>query len=186
KIFLDLKFHDIPNTVRGAVRSACRLGVHLLTVHASGGGEMLAAACREALSSSRPPLLLAVTALTSLSEADARRLGVTVSVEGWVEKLAELAYDAGIRGLVASGNELPMLRRKFPREMRLVIPGIRPAATAFDDQARAVTPGDAMRAGADYLVVGRPVLRAEDPAAAADAIVGEMAKAIVSDRIGQA
>jgi orotidine-5'-phosphate decarboxylase len=113
KIFLDLKLHDIPNTVRGAVRSACRLGIHMLTVHASGGPNMLAAACQEAQSSNAPPLILAVTALTSLSNEDTLKLGVAGSVDQWVEKLAELAYGSGIRGIVASTKELPTLHRKY-------------------------------------------------------------------------
>jgi orotidine-5'-phosphate decarboxylase len=177
KIFLDLKFHDIPNTVRGAVRSACQLGVQMLTVHASGGPAMLAAACQEAQASASKPLVLAVTALTSLSENDVHDLGVNGSVEHWVETLAGLAYGAGIRGLVASTRELPMLRKKFPGEMKLVIPGIRPAGAALQDQSRAATPAEAIRAGADFIVVGRPILQAPDPAKAADAIVAEIEQA---------
>ncbi len=177
KIFLDLKFHDIPNTVRGAVRSACRLGVEMLTVHASGGPAMLAAACEEARSSASNPLVLAVTALTSLSQEDAQNLGVRGSVEQWVVKLAAIAYGAGIRGLVASTKELPVLRKKFAEEMKLVIPGIRPTGAALQDQARAATPADAIRAGADFIVVGRPILQAADPATAADAIIAEIHQA---------
>ncbi len=177
KIFLDLKFHDIPNTVRGAVRSACRLGVEMLTVHASGGPAMLAAACEEARSSESNPLVLAVTALTSLSQEDAQNLGVRGSVEQWVVKLAAIAYGAGIRGLVASTKELPVLRKKFAEEMKLVIPGIRPTGAALQDQARAATPADAIRAGADFIVVGRPILQAADPATAADAIIAEIHQA---------
>jgi orotidine-5'-phosphate decarboxylase len=176
KIFLDLKLHDIPNTVRGAVRSACRLGVHMLTVHASGGVHMLSAANEEAQSSATSPLILAVTALTSLSEEDVRKLGVADPVEAWVERLAGLAHDAGIRGIVASSKELSMLRRKFSNEMQLVIPGIRPAGAAVQDQSRIATPEEAIKAGANYLVVGRPILQAADPAKAADAIVEEIRK----------
>jgi orotidine-5'-phosphate decarboxylase len=177
KIFLDLKFHDIPNTVRGAVRSACRLGVQMLTVHASGGPAMLAAACEEAQASDSKPLVLAVTALTSLSRDDVQNLGVNGSVDKWVETLAGIAHGAGIRGIVASAKELPMLRHKFPREMKLVIPGIRPAGAALQDQSRAATPEEAIRAGADFIVVGRPILQAPDPAGAADAIVSEIRQA---------
>jgi orotidine-5'-phosphate decarboxylase len=177
KIFLDLKLHDIPNTVRGAVRSACRLGVHMLTLHASGGSGMLAAACEEAQSFGSPPLLLAVTALTSLSSQEMRAIGVAEPVERWVEQLAELAHQSGIRGIVASALELSMLRRKFQDEMRYVIPGIRPAGAALQDQSRAATPGEAIKAGADYLVVGRPILQAPDPASAADSIVAEIRQA---------
>jgi len=177
-IFLDLKLHDIPNTVRGAVRSACRLGIRMLTVHASGGGAMLAAACEEARQSASRPLVLAVTALTSLSQDDVRKLGVAGPVEEWVETLAATAREAGIRGLVASAKELPLLRKKFGDDMRLVIPGIRPAGSATQDQSRVATPGDAIRAGADFIVVGRPILQAPDPAAAADAIVAEIRQAM--------
>jgi orotidine-5'-phosphate decarboxylase len=178
KIFLDLKLHDIPNTVGGAVRSACRLGVHMLTVHASGGADMLRTAGREAQSSSRPPLLLAVTALTSLSEEAMAQIGVTGSVEHWVEKLAELACDSGIRGLVSSSKELAMLRRRFQDTLQFVVPGIRPAGTDLQDQSRTATPAEAIRAGADYIVVGRPILQASDPAKAADSIVEEILHAL--------
>ncbi|MBN1566992.1 MAG: orotidine-5'-phosphate decarboxylase [Acidobacteria bacterium] len=177
-VFLDLKLHDIPNTVRGAVRSACRLGVQMLTVHASGGPAMLEGACEEAQSSSSPPLLLAVTALTSLSPEDVRTLGIGGSIEDWVEKLALMAYGSGIRGIVASTKELPMLHRKFQGEMKLVIPGIRPAGSAQQDQARTATPGEAIRSGADFIVVGRPILQAHDPASAADAIVADIRQAL--------
>jgi orotidine-5'-phosphate decarboxylase len=180
KVFLDLKLHDIPNTVRGAVRSACQLGVQMLTIHASGGPAMLKAACEEAQASGSPPLLLAVTALTSLSPDDVQNLGITGSVEQWVERLADMARNSGIRGLVASTKELPMLRRKFRGEMQLVIPGIRPAGSATQDQSRTATPAEAIRAGADFIVVGRPVLQAPDPAKAADAIVAEMQQAVPS------
>ncbi len=174
KIFLDLKLHDIPNTVRGAVRSACRLGVHMLTVHASGGANMLTAASQEAQLSSSPPLLLAVTALTSLSEEEMKNLGVGGSVEQWVTRLAELAYNSGIRGIVASSKELPMLRSKFQNTLQFVIPGIRPAGTALQDQSRTATPAEAIQAGANYIVVGRPILQAPDPIKAADSIVEEI------------
>jgi len=177
KVFLDLKLHDIPNTVRGAVRSACQLGVQMLTIHASGGPAMLSAACEEAQSSGSPPLLLAVTALTSLSIENVRALGIGGSIEDWVERLAVLAYDSGIRGIVASTKELPMLRRKFQSDMRLVIPGIRPAGSALQDQSRTATPGEAIRAGADFIVVGRPILQAPNPAMAADSIVADIAQA---------
>jgi len=174
RIFLDLKLHDIPNTVAGAVRSACRLGVDMLTVHASGGAAMLRAAVEEAQKAPKPPLILAVTALTSLSGDDVARLGVGQKTEQWVETLADIAYGAGVRGLVASSKELPALRKKFGNEMRLLIPGIRPAGAATQDQSRIATPEEAIRSGADYIVVGRPILQAEDPAAAADAIVAEI------------
>ncbi|MBN2242494.1 MAG: orotidine-5'-phosphate decarboxylase [Acidobacteria bacterium] len=178
KIFLDLKLHDIPNTVAGAVRSVCMLGVDMVTVHASGGAAMLEAACREARSSGSSPLVLAVTALTSLSERDMGRFGIGGSIEEWVERLAWTACNAGIRGLVASAKEISMLRGKMDPNLQLVIPGIRPAGSDAQDQARTATPYEAMRAGANYLVVGRPILKADDPAAAADSIAGEIARAL--------
>jgi orotidine-5'-phosphate decarboxylase len=174
KVFLDLKLHDIPNTVAGAVRSACRLGVQMLTLHASGGPDMLAAACKEAQSSDSPPILLAVTALTSLSEADIHTLGVPDSAEQWVERLAAMAKESGIPGIVSSSKELSMLRRRFGKALQYVVPGIRPAGAALQDQSRTATPGEAIRSGADYIVVGRPILQAADPAKAADEIVQEI------------
>lgn len=174
KVFLDLKLHDIPNTVSGAVRSACRLGVEMLTVHASGGANMLKAACEAAQSSATPPLLLAVTALTSLSDRDLGSLGIETPAERWVERLAAMAREAGIPGIVASSKELAMLRGKFGDTLQYVIPGIRPAGAALQDQSRAATPGEAIAAGASYLVVGRPILQSPDPPAAADAIVAEI------------
>lgn len=178
KVFLDLKLHDIPNTVAGAVRSACRLGAAMLTLHAAGGKKMLEAACGAAQGSSSPPLLLAVTALTSLTLDDAHSIGVQDPITGWVERLADLAFRAGIRGLVASAHELPDLHRKFGGTMQFVIPGIRPAGAQDRDQARTGTPADAIRAGANFLVVGRPILQAPDPAQAADQIVAEIAAAL--------
>jgi orotidine-5'-phosphate decarboxylase len=179
RIFLDLKLHDIPNTVAGAVRSACRLGVDMLTVHASGGAAMMRAAVEEAQNASKPPLILAVTALTSLSNDDVAQMGVGQKTEQWVETLATIAYGAGVRGLVSSSRELPMLRQKFGDEMKLVIPGIRPSGAATQDQSRTATPGEAIRSGAGFIVVGRPILQAADPAAAADAIVGEISDALM-------
>ena len=178
KVFLDLKLHDIPNTVRSAVRSVCRLGIQMLTIHASGGSDMMSAASQEAASFAAPPLLLGVTALTSLSEHEAKKIGIETSVEQWVEKLAHLAEESGIRGLVASSKELPMLRAKFGNSMQFVIPGIRPAGAATQDQSRTATPAEAIGAGADYLVVGRPIIQAPDPAKAADAIVQEIGNAL--------
>jgi len=174
QVFLDLKLHDIPNTVRGAVRSVCRLGVQMLTVHAAGGPAMLAGAQEEAQASGSPPMLLAVTALTSLSDRDIQTLGVTGTAEQWVERLAALAQESGIPGIVASSKELPMLRRRFKDALQFVVPGIRPAGAAVQDQSRTATPGQAIKDGASYIVVGRPILQSPDPAAAADAIVQEI------------
>jgi|WetSurMetagenome_2_1015567.scaffolds.fasta_scaffold34361_2 orotidine-5'-phosphate decarboxylase len=177
KVFLDLKLHDIPNTVRGAVRSACRLGVQMLTLHAAGGSGMLAAAREAAESEASPPLLLAVTALTSLSREDMQRIGIGETPVEWVERLADLAHQCGIPGIVASSWELPHLKAKFRNSLRFVIPGIRPSGAATQDQSRTATPAEAIRLGADFLVVGRPILQAQDPSAAADLIVEEMRRA---------
>jgi orotidine-5'-phosphate decarboxylase len=174
-VFLDLKFHDIPNTVAGAVRSACALGVRMLTVHTAGGRKMLEAAREAAAQSATAPLVLAVSALTSLGDDDCREIGVQVPVAQWVDSLAQIACDAGIPGLVASPLELRSLRRRFAGRFQLITPGIRPSGAAAHDQARTATPRDAIEAGADYIVVGRPILLAEDPAATADAIIAEVA-----------
>jgi len=177
KVFLDLKLHDIPNTVAGAVRSAGRLGVQMLTIHASGGGEMLKAARNSSDSAERPPILLAVTALTSVSQTEAQRIGVDMPLGQWVERLAQIAMEAGIHGLVASPLEVTGLRQRFGTKPRIVVPGIRPAGLGSQDQARTGRPADAIRAGADYLVVGRPVLQDPDPPGAADRIAAEIANA---------
>lgn len=180
QIFLDLKLHDIPNTVAGAVRSAGRLGIQMLTLHAAGGPRMIEAAVEAAAGAEKPPMLLAVTALTSLTEADGARVGIGESLSSWAERLATLAYDAGIRGLVTSPLELPRLRARLGAGVKFVIPGIRPSGAASQDQSRIARPAEAIRAGADFLVVGRPVLQDADPAAAADRIVAEVASALES------
>ncbi len=179
KVFLDLKLHDIPNTVAGAVRSACSLGIHMLTLHAAGGRKMLEAAREAAQAATTPPLLLAVTALTSLAPDDALSIGIVDPLAYWVEKLARLSLEAGISGLVASSHELAALHAKFGSKMKLVIPGIRPGGTPTQDQARTAGPADAIRAGADFLVVGRPILQAPDPVSAADSVVNEIAGALI-------
>ena len=176
-VFLDLKLHDIPNTVAAAVRSASSLGARMLTVHVSGGVRMLAAARAAAETGERPPLLLGVTALTSLADSDADQLGIGGGIAGWVERLGRLASEAGLGGLVASPLETARLRARFPA-MKLVVPGIRPSGADSGDQARTAAPLEAIRAGADYLVVGRPILQAADPAAAAERIVAEIAEAL--------
>ncbi len=174
KVFLDLKLHDIPNTVAGAVRSACALDVQMLTLHAAGGREMLEAAGDAAQAFPAPPLLLAVTALTSLSAESVRAVGIGTPLTEWVEVLAGVARQAGIPGLVASPLELSALRRKFGDELRIVVPGIRPTGSDTQDQSRTASPAQAILSGADYLVVGRPILRAADPALAADLIAREI------------
>jgi orotidine-5'-phosphate decarboxylase len=176
RVFLDLKFHDIPNTVAGAVREATRLGVFMLNVHASGGAAMLRAAAEAAARGAADfrvarPIVLGVTVLTSLDRrALDRELGVPASVEAHVLRLAELARDAGLDGCVASPQEIGLLRGTLGPRWVIVTPGIRPAERG-DDQKRVATPEAALRAGADYLVIGRPITAASDPAAAAAAIL---------------
>lgn len=172
-VFLDLKFHDIPATVGAAVAAAAELGVEMLTVHASGGARMLETAV-EARGAASRPLILGVTLLTSLGEDDLTRMSWPVKPLAAVRVLAQLARDAGCDGVVASPREVAQLRRQLGPDVTLVVPGIRPAGTAAGDQARTATPAAAVRAGADYLVVGRPIRRADDPAAAAARIRGEM------------
>ena len=186
KVFLDLKFHDIPNTVRAAAREATALGVGMLNVHGLGGRKMMEAAVegvREALPARRDrarPLVLAVTLLTSLASEDLDEMGLAGTPEDAVVRLARLAQKAGLDGVVASPREITAVRRACGQRFVIVTAGIRPAATASNDQARTSTPESAIRAGADFLVVGRPVVEAPDPVAAADAIVAEMEKAFVS------
>jgi orotidine-5'-phosphate decarboxylase len=176
RVFLDLKYHDIPATVTGAVEAAARLGVGLLTVHASGGLAMLRAAATAAQAAgSDRPRIVAVTVLTSLDRAVLHReVGVPVAVEGHAVHLANLAREAGCDGVVASPREAARLRAALGRDAVIVTPGVRPPGGAADDQARIATPAAAVRAGADYLVVGRPITGAADPAAAAAAILAEL------------
>lgn len=178
KVFLDLKFHDIPNTVAGAVISAAALGVSLLTVHASGGSKMLEAAANAAAQSPTRPTVLAVTVLTSLAAPDLEEIGITCTVEAQVLRLATLAINAGCGGIVASAQEAVRLREALGTSFKLVTPGIRPAGGVTADQARVVTPEQAIRSGADYLVVGRPITAAADPASAAQAILQEIENTI--------
>ena len=177
-IFLDLKFHDIPNTVAGAVRSAARLGARLLTVHALGGPAMLAAA-RAALDGvANAPELLAVTMLTSMDAAQVSAVGLAKTPADEVELLARMGLQAGMRGFVCSPEEVGKLRALTGPDGVLVIPGIRPAGAETGDQKRVATPADALRNGASYLVVGRPIAQAANPATAAAAILKEMAAAL--------
>src|SRR5271166_5523381 len=175
KVFLDLKFHDIPNTVGAAVRSASELGVTMLNVHASGGSKMMKAAVEAAAQSATKPLVLAVTVLTSLSDADLQEIGVSGDALSQVLRLAALARNAGCGGVVASAREAKELRREMGEGFAIVTPGVRPAGSTAADQARVVTPQDAIAAGATHLVVGRPILDAPDPAKAAQEIVREIA-----------
>lgn len=165
EIFLDLKFHDIPNTVAGACRAACRLKVWMLNVHASGGVAMLRAARAAVDAESHRPLLIAVTVLTSLSTADLQQVGFRDDATATVMHLAAMTRDAGLDGVVCSAAEAPSLRNSLPQDFALVTPGIRLAGDAANDQVRVVTPDDALRAGSSYLVIGRPVTGAADPRA---------------------
>ncbi|WP_320055447.1 orotidine-5'-phosphate decarboxylase [Desulfuromonas thiophila] len=180
QVFLDLKYHDIPNTVAKAAIEALRLGVSMLNVHALGGMTMMqtmSAQVRQvAAAEGRPcPLLLAVTILTSASQSDLQAVGIDRPVTEMVVRLAQLAQAAGLDGVVASAQEAPLIRQACGPDFVIVTPGVRPVASAVDDQQRIMTPAAALAAGADYLVVGRPIAKASDPVQAARAIVTEMA-----------
>ena len=177
-VFLDLKLHDIPNTVASAVRSASALGASLLTVHAAGGPQMLEAALEAAAAQPRAPRLLAVTVLTSMNATQLAATGVSSEPAAQVETLARMGLAAGMRGFVCSPEETARLRAISGAETTLVIPGIRPSGAALGDQKRVATPADALRAGASFLVVGRPIVQAENPAAAAAQILAEMNAAL--------
>jgi len=179
-LFLDLKFHDIPNTVAGAIRATTALGPHLVNVHAAGGPAMLRAAAEAATESARAagvprPAVLAVTVLTSLDDDDLEAVGQRPPMAAQVARLAGLAADCGLDGVVCGAGELVALRAAHGPGFRLVVPGMRPAWATAGDQKRVMTPGEAMAAGADAVVVGRPVTAAPDPAAAAAAILDEIA-----------
>jgi orotidine-5'-phosphate decarboxylase len=177
-VFLDLKLHDIPNTVAGAVRSAAALGVRMITLHAAGGPAMLAAA-RGALNGlEKPPELLAVTVLTSMDQAQLSATGIGCLPAAQVGLLAKMALADGMKGFVCSPMEVALLRELTGPEGVIVVPGIRPAGAAVGDQKRIATPADALRQGASYLVVGRPITQAPDPAEAAEAILKEMAEVL--------
>jgi orotidine-5'-phosphate decarboxylase len=177
RVFLDLKFHDIPNTVAGAVASASRLGVSLVDVHGLGGRAMI-----EAAVGALPAMgtrLLAITVLTSHDDETLGQIGVNGTILDSVRRLALLAKEAGADGVVASPHEVALIRASCGSDFLIVTPGIRPAGAEAGDQARAATPAAALRAGADYVVVGRPITEASDPAGAAEAIVDEMASSSV-------
>jgi orotidine-5'-phosphate decarboxylase len=176
EVFLDLKLHDIPNTVAGAVRSVTSTGASLLTVHA-GGGERMMAAAAEAACVIGAPRLLAVTVLTSMEVSDLDSVGVTATPAEQVRRLALLAERAGIGGMVCSPREVTLLRQALTPEAMLVVPGIRPSGSDLGDQRRVSTPESAIRDGASMLVVGRPITQAEKPAAVAAAILSEIAAA---------
>ncbi|MGA7841018.1 MAG: orotidine-5'-phosphate decarboxylase, partial [Candidatus Acidiferrales bacterium] len=177
-IFLDLKFHDIPNTVGHAVAAAVRLPrVRLMTLHASGGLAVMRAAREAAGTKKNRPALLAVTVLTSFDEPALREIGMEGSLGSRVVALARLARTAGMDGVVCSALEASTVRREFGPDFKILVPGVRPASAATNDQSRIATPGDAVRAGADYLVVGRPITAAANPRAAALEIAAEIAGA---------
>ena len=176
EVFLDLKYHDIPNTVAGACRAAAHLGVWMLNVHASGGEAMLRAAREAAAGAKRPPLLIAVTILTSLSDADMARIGFAGAAADNAVRLALLARECGLDGVVCSAQEAPAMRRAAGAGFLLVTPGIRLAGDARGDQSRVVTPPDAVRLGADYLVIGRPITQAADPPAVLQSIRNSLAE----------
>ena len=171
-IFLDLKFHDIPNTVAGAVRSAALTHCLMTTIHASGGSEMIAAAIEGTLGGT--PKILAVTVLTSLNANNLTEIGVSNPVDEQVLKLAKLALKNGADGIVASPNEIRILRKELGTDFIIMVPGIRPDWAEKNDQKRTMSPADAIKYGADYLVIGRPITNASDPSQAADRIAEEI------------
>jgi orotidine-5'-phosphate decarboxylase len=185
QVFLDLKYHDIPNTVASAVREAAQLGVTMLTVHASGGEKMLRAAAEAAGGHARvgadadvrPLQILAVTVLTSMDESELQQTGVSGKLLEQVLRLASMAIDAGCAGVVSSAREVKALRAKLGEDFLIVTPGVRPAGSDHGDQARVVTPAEAIQAGATHIVVGRPITAAKDLAAAARAIQQEIRSA---------
>ncbi|HXA20192.1 MAG TPA: orotidine-5'-phosphate decarboxylase [Thermoanaerobaculia bacterium] len=169
KVFLDLKVHDIPNTAKHAVAEAASLGAAMVTVHASGGPAMLRACCIDSTGDST--LVLGVTVLTSLNDSELQRIGFAGTLRETGVRLARLAQEAGLRGVVASSHEVEAIREACGSEMRIVVPGIRPEGSAAGDQRRTMTPAAAIAAGADYIVVGRPITDASDPRSAALALV---------------
>jgi orotidine-5'-phosphate decarboxylase len=173
-VFLDLKFHDIPNTVNKAVKAACELKVWMLTVHACGGAEMLKAARDAVNASEHKTLLVAVTVLTSMAEEDLHSLGIQRSMDEQVLRLASLAQGAGMDGVVCSAQETEALRKLLRDDFVLVTPGIRPAGDLAQDQKRVVTPGEAVRNGSSYLVIGRPITQAQKPVQKLSAINAEI------------
>jgi orotidine-5'-phosphate decarboxylase len=175
QVFLDLKYHDIPNTVAAAVKEASKLGVSMLTVHAAGGGKMLRAAVEAGRNTSAGPMILAVTVLTSLDNRDLEHAGVRGSVVDQVSRLAGLAMANGCHGVVASAHEAGTLRAELGDDFLIVTPGVRPPGRDHGDQARVVTPAQAIASGASYIVVGRPITEAADPAGEAREILAQIA-----------
>lgn len=175
QVFLDLKFHDIPNTVAGAIRASLPMRPFMANVHASGGRAMMEAAAQAAKDGGASrPLVLAVTVLTSLSDEDLIEVGINNETKAQVAKLAKLAQEAGMDGVVCSAHEIKVIRSVCGPDFTLVVPGIRPEWAAKGDQKRIVTPRDAVSLGADYLVIGRPITQSDDPIAAAKRIADEL------------
>lgn len=177
-VFLDLKFHDIPNTTAKACEAAARLGVWMVNVHASGGRAMMEAARNAIEKSSHHPLLIAVTVLTSMDQAALNELGIAGALQDQVLRLATLTQQSGLDGVVCSAQEASLLRQRLGRDFCLVTPGIRPASTSKDDQSRVVTPADALRQGSSYLVIGRPITQAPDPLQALHTIQQEISEVV--------
>jgi orotidine-5'-phosphate decarboxylase len=179
RIFLDLKFHDIPNTVAGAAEQAVALGVSMFDLHALGGSEMMRAAVFASRRASKPPKVLAVTLLTSINDATLGELGIGPDVNSEVIRLAQLASDSGLDGVVASVREIGLIREQVAKEGFIVLtPGVRPEWAGGGDQKRVATPADAMRDGADFIVIGRPITASADPRAAAERVLEEIDKAL--------
>lgn len=173
QVFLDLKFHDIPNTVKNACEAASNLGVWMLNVHASGGSAMMQAALEGVNKSKHQPYLIAVTVLTSMNQASLNEIGIETSVENHVLKLAKLTEIAGLHGVVCSALEAQLLKKHLANDFLLITPGIRPASANLDDQSRVLTPSQALQMGASYLVIGRPITQADNPLKALEAILVE-------------
>ena len=173
-VFLDLKFHDIPNTVAQACKAAASMGVWMVNVHALGGSKMMEAAHEALAQSAHKPILIAVTVLTSMGPDDLAGIGIAASPAEMVQRLAKLAHACGLDGVVCSAQEAPLLRRELGSEFCLVTPGIRPAQADADDQTRVMTPRAALENGSDYLVIGRPITRAESPLRALQEISREI------------
>jgi len=173
-VFLDLKLHDIPNTVAGAMASAAALNPAIVTIHAGGGAAMMRAASEAAAAAKHPPLVIAVTVLTSLDDQDLEAVGQHSPALEQAVRLALLAKESGLGGVVCSPHEVAAIRARCGADFKLVVPGIRPASAALGDQKRVMTPAQAIAAGADHLVIGRPITQAQDPVAAAQAIAAEL------------
>ena len=176
RVFLDLKFHDIPNTVAHAVRSAAKLGVFMVNIHALGGSEMMMKAVEAARESEKRPKLLGVTVLTSMDQSAIGEVGIERKIEEEVVSLARLGKESGLDGVVASPNETGLIRKNLGKDFIIVTPGVRPSWAAVNDQKRVATPLEAITAGADYIVVGRPITAAADPALAAREIIKEIGR----------